>query len=167
MFPLANQLGGQGKDSLRVLLGQNGRSGGDLADDRHTAYVRKRAVRLRGLAGQAHRTGLHGIAAQQPLLFQTGQVPVHGGRGAKAHGLTDFADGGRVAARSDDGFDVGENPFLRVTAGFFIGHDVITHSFAERNVRICCFHYSIFPAQKARKIKHMFPFMGLEPGHGA
>jgi NAD(P)-dependent dehydrogenase (short-subunit alcohol dehydrogenase family) len=80
---------------LDVLLGEDRRPGGHLADQRQTASGANRPLRL--VEEQLDRPRFGRVAAQQPDLLQVRQVRVHGRGRVQPHRFADLAHGRRVA----------------------------------------------------------------------
>ena len=106
-------LGGEEDVLFDVLLGQDGRAGGHVADHGDGDGVPPLLVALLVL-DQLHGARLAGIAADQASALQLVQVVVNGRARAEANGLADLTDAGRVVADLGHVADVVEDLCLPV-----------------------------------------------------
>ncbi len=119
--PRAGEVLGQGVELLHVLLGQDARTGGHVADQGDVADRPGVHDHLRGgVVADLDGAGLGRVPPQVPLALEHGQVGVDGGGGGETDRLADLADGRGVAPLPDRLRDAVQN--LLALGAEYLGH---------------------------------------------
>ena len=111
----ADEPAGHREAVFDVLFGEDGRAGGDAADDgqiHDVVALDGRRGLLRLAADDVHRAALAGLLLDEPLILQLPDGLVDRGRGLDAQIPRDVADRGRIAPLGHVFAHVFQDPFF-------------------------------------------------------